>query len=156
MLVLSGILQRARALDWIPADPMAEVTIVADPGANPNFNVLTPKQVEEVADKMVLVARDVRRNTPTSAPKDVKFQAPEGPPWPIDAADRPSSRGARPPPAGATLALDTAQLPAGDHALRVVVEDAAGEYPCRSLRCQNGDRGIERARGRERLPPGWW
>ena len=57
MLVLSGILQRARALDWIAADPMAEVTIVADPGANPDFNVLTPMQVEQVADKMVLVAR---------------------------------------------------------------------------------------------------
>lgn len=35
MLVLSGILQRASALDWIPADPVAEVTIVADPAPIP-------------------------------------------------------------------------------------------------------------------------
>lgn len=57
MLVLSGILQRAHAKKWV-ANVTAEVTIVADPGANPDFNVLTPKQVEKVAALIALIAED--------------------------------------------------------------------------------------------------
>ena len=44
MLVLNAILERARALGWLAVNPGREVTIVADPGADPDFNVLTPVQ----------------------------------------------------------------------------------------------------------------
>jgi integrase len=55
---LNAILERARALRWLAANPGREVTIVADPGADPDFNVLTPKQVEDVAAAMAEIADD--------------------------------------------------------------------------------------------------
>jgi integrase len=58
MLVLNAILERARALGWLAANPGREVTIVADPGADPDFNVLTPQQVEDVAAAMAEIADD--------------------------------------------------------------------------------------------------
>ncbi len=58
MLVLNAILERARALGWLAVNAGREVTIVADPGADPDFNVLTPAQVEDVAAAMAEIAED--------------------------------------------------------------------------------------------------
>jgi integrase len=58
MLVLTAILERARALGWLAVNPAQEVTIVADPGADPDFNVLAPKQVEDVAAAMAEIPDD--------------------------------------------------------------------------------------------------
>jgi integrase len=49
MLVLRGILTRARELGWIAVNPATDVKIVAQPRTNPDFNVLEPTQVEAVA-----------------------------------------------------------------------------------------------------------
>ncbi|HEX2070260.1 MAG TPA: tyrosine-type recombinase/integrase [Thermoleophilaceae bacterium] len=52
MLVLRGILDHARELGWISANPMNDVPIVAQPLPNPDFNVLEPSQVEAVANSV--------------------------------------------------------------------------------------------------------
>ncbi|HTT95510.1 MAG TPA: hypothetical protein VMF55_12620 [Solirubrobacterales bacterium] len=57
MLVIGGITGRAHAEGWIATDPMGRVTIVSDP----DFNVLTAAQVEEVTTAMATVADDDTR-----------------------------------------------------------------------------------------------
>lgn len=57
MLVLRGIFDCAKEQGWVAVSPMADVRIVAQPGAEPDFNVLEPGQVEAVAAAM-LVIRD--------------------------------------------------------------------------------------------------
>jgi integrase len=56
MLVLRGILDRARELGWIATNPMKDVAIVAQPPPDPDFNVLEPSQVEAVAKAIVELA----------------------------------------------------------------------------------------------------
>ena len=58
MLVLRGILTRARQLGWIAVNPASDVTIVAQPRTNPDFNVLEPTQVEAVARAIATVPED--------------------------------------------------------------------------------------------------
>lgn len=55
MLVLRGVLDCAREAGWIGTSPMADVKIVTQPGAEPDFNVLEPAQVEAVAHWMTVI-----------------------------------------------------------------------------------------------------
>jgi len=49
MIVLRGVLGRARRLRWIATNPVLEIDVVAQPKPSPDFNVLQPAEVEAVA-----------------------------------------------------------------------------------------------------------
>ncbi|MCW3007391.1 MAG: site-specific integrase [Solirubrobacterales bacterium] len=55
MVVLRRILKHAVALGWIATNPSDGVELVAQPAAQPDFNVLEPSQVEAVARAMTTV-----------------------------------------------------------------------------------------------------
>jgi integrase len=58
MTVLRRITGRARDLGWMSRDPFEEVDVIGRPPMEPDFNVLSPSEVEAVARAVALVPDD--------------------------------------------------------------------------------------------------